>query len=108
MPESDFGIPPIANSELQPDDLPAEDAPWTTIERFALSFDGYRHWGSFERYAEIANRRCHGSLTELRTCLFFEQWRWRHFAEEPDAEAMSYIRGIVDSIRDNLRRAEID
>ena len=102
------GFRKIGNSELRPDDLPAQDASWTTIQEFALSFDGYRYWGSFERCAGIANRRDHGSLTELRTCLFFEQRRWRHFGEEPNADAMSYIHGIVDSIRDKLRRAEID
>jgi hypothetical protein len=38
----------------------------------------------------------------LRTCLFFEQRRWRHFGDEPDEEAMEYIRSVVQKIRAKL------
>ena len=49
--------------------------------------------------AEIANARRHNSLTDLRTCLFFEQRRWRHFGEDPEGEDMAYIREVVEKIR---------
>jgi hypothetical protein len=39
------------------------------------------------------------TFAELRTCLFFEQRRWRHIGEVPDAEAMAYIRDLVRQIR---------
>ncbi len=105
---SECGVSEIANSDLRESDVPPLQADWGAIQKFALTFDGYRHWGSFERCAEIANRREHDTLTKLRTCLFFEQRRWRHFGEEPDAEALAYIHEIIESIREKLRRGETE
>lgn len=92
----------IANAELTLADVPAAEADWETIQRFALTFDGYAASGSSDKCAEVANARRHGSLTELRTCLFFEQRRWRHFGEDPDAEAMQYIRDVLGKIRSRV------
>jgi hypothetical protein len=89
----------ITNDKLQSTDVPPPDADWDVLNTFALSFAGYEVLGSFEACAEIANARKHDTLTHLRTCLFFEQRRWRHFAEYPDSETMSYIRGIIEQIR---------
>lgn len=80
-------------------DIPNPDASWREIAEFALTFNGYEVWGSFEKCAEIANAKRQDSLTDLRTCLFFEQRRWRHFGEDPDGEAMAYIRALVEKIR---------
>jgi hypothetical protein len=88
----------ISNRELTPADIPPPDAIWWTIEEFALSFNGYKRWGSFEKCADIANARRHGSIDDLRTCLFFEHRRWHHFGCHPDEKAMSYIRGVVEKI----------
>jgi hypothetical protein len=88
----------IPNERLRAVKMPPQDADWHEIERFALTFDGYKHWGS-ERCAEIANARQHGTLTDLRTCLFFEQRRWRHFGSAPDEENMAYIRSVLEQIR---------
>jgi hypothetical protein len=99
----------IANADLREHDVPGPDAGWHEIGRFALSFNGYERWGSFGRCAEIGNRGLEGfretgtlpeSLDELRTCLFFEQRRWRHFGLDPDEQAMGYIRTLVQAIRD--------
>jgi hypothetical protein len=90
----------IDDNALTVADVPPRDADWNIITEFALTFDGYKIWGSFDKCAEIANARRHDCLTELRTCLFFEQRRWRHFGEEPDAEGMEYIRGLVQKIRE--------
>lgn len=98
----------ISNRDLQLADIPPPDAEWNEIGRFALTFNGYEHWGSFEKCAEVANRRLDGSLTELRTCLFFEQRRWRHFGYEPDEETMAYIRGIVEKIRRKIMAGEVE
>ena len=98
MPEPRY----IANAELQLADVPPPDADWNTLTAFALSFNGYQTLGSFEVCAEIANARKSDTLTNLRACLFFEQRRWRHFGEHPDSEAMSYIRGIVEQIRQKI------
>ena len=98
----------IANAELSESDLPPPEAGWREIGRFALSFNGYEAWGSFQKCADVANRWADDfratatlpdSLNELRTCLFFEQRRWRHFGFDPDEEAMRYISALVEEIR---------
>lgn len=101
----------IADSELMLTDIPPADADWSVIESFALTYNGYTVWGSFEKCAEIANARRNGSLAELRTCLFFEQRRWRHFGDDPGRQEMAYIRSLVEQIRTQVgtrapRRAE--
>jgi len=92
---------------LTQSDIPPVDADWYTIQEFALTFDGYEVWGSFGKCADIANARRHGSLTELRTCLFFEQRRWRPFAEDPDEKAVDYVRDVVEQIRARVVAGDI-
>ena len=98
----------IANSDLRESHVPLPDAGWHEIGRFALSFNGYEAWGSFRKCADVADRWADAfratatlpdSLNGLRTCLFFEQRRWRHFGYEPDEEAMRYICALVEEIR---------
>ena len=89
----------IVNKDLTLSNIPNPDASWDEIGEFALTFDGYNVWGSFDKCAEIANASKHESLTDLRTCQFFEQRRWRHFGENPDEETMIYIREMVEKIR---------
>lgn len=98
----------IANEDLKQSDVPPSDAGWYDIARFALSFNGYEWWGSFQRCAEIANLAAQtfresgalpDSLTGLRTCLFFEQRRWHHFGFDPDEKSMDYISTLVEQIR---------
>lgn len=85
--------------QLRPEDIPLPNATWTEIGEFALTFDGYEHWGSFEKCAEVANARDPQNLQELLTCLFFEQRRWRHFGYGPEGKDLEYIRGLVEWIR---------
>ena len=92
----------IGSERLALADLPGDDADELALIEFAHTFDGYARWGSFERCAEIANRRDHSSLDALRTCLFFEARRWRHFGESPDAGALAYWRELVAGIRAHL------
>jgi len=115
---SEFGRA-IPNSALVESDIPTRDADWGTIWPFALTFDGYTYWGSSTKSAEIANqwsemyltkRSLPDSLTELRTCLFFEQRRWRHFGYDPDpsdAETTGYIQALIDRIRDKVRASHV-
>jgi hypothetical protein len=98
----------MANARLEPGHIPQPDASWEEISRFALTFDGYSYWGSFERCAEIANSRHPSTLTELRTCLFFEQRRWRHSGEDPDQEALQYIHELVSQIRARVAQRLFD
>ncbi len=87
--------------------IPGTDAGWYEISMFALQFDGYKECGSAEACAAIANAGRDNTLTELRTCLFFEQRRWRHFGEEPDEAGMVYILGLVAKIRDKVAKQDL-
>ena len=102
----EFGDSAVSDDELTLELVPAPDADfWMAIAEFALTFDGYDYWGSFDTCAGIANAASQrfaatgalpDSLLGVRTCLFFEQRRWRHFNEEPSVDAMSYIRALVE------------
>jgi len=98
----------IANHELRVTQIPRTDSMWEEIQEFALTFDGYKSWGSFEKCAEVANAQRDDTLTEMRTCLFFEQRRWRHFGEDPDKDSMDYIRELVKKIREKVVSEEIE
>ena len=95
-------IKTISNDDLKLDDVPHENADWSNIARFALTFNGYKHHGSFDKCAEIANNHHADTWTELRTCLFFEQRRWPHFGETPDEDTVQYIRELVQNIRQKI------
>lgn len=98
MPISDT---PIPNGRLTLDLIPEPESSLTAIWTFALTFDGYDEWG-FHMCAQIANARLSETLTELRTCLFFEQRRCRHLDMEPDPAVMDYICGVLQSIRNEV------
>jgi hypothetical protein len=97
--------PRSIQKSLTTEDLPGPLADWSTISAFALTFDAYALIGS-EACAKIANARKSETMTDLRTCLFFEQRRWRHFGEDPDPSTMEYIHGIVEKIRIKLATGE--
>lgn len=110
-----WGVEPILNEELSFEHVPDAGSDWDAIQRFALTFDGYEHWGSFEKCGEIANEsawryREEGviptTLEHLRTALFFEQRRWRHFGYAPGEESMAYIRALVGGIQEIVGRRE--
>lgn len=92
----------VANNELTPADIPSFKEVWWRIEPFALTFDGFRYWGSVEKCAEIAQARRPGSLTELRTCLFYEARRWNLAGKPPDVASMKFIRALVYAIREKV------
>ena len=77
------------------------------IFRFALTFNGYERLGGFEPVGELANDvseawHTNGDFPDdvdaLRTALFFEQRRWRHFGYPPDEAADRYLRALVDQL----------
>jgi hypothetical protein len=98
----------IPNASLTPSDVPPDDADWGDIQAFALTFNGYETHGSFEACARIANDKRARTLTDLRTCLFFEQRRWRHFGRDPGPEDMAYIRTLVHPIREKLTSGSVE
>lgn len=103
--EDGRGMRLIPNEHLRTGDVPPPEAGWREIGEFALTFDGYERWGSFDACAEVAHARRHDTLDDLRTCLFFEQRRWRHFGEAPDRDAMAYVRELVEKIRACVARS---
>jgi hypothetical protein len=106
----------IPNSQLIENDIPSRRDPWKKILPFAHTFNGYKHWGSFEKCRQVAR---HGvdlhkadqdskqSLTDLRTCLFFEARRWNHFEKTPSKKSMDYIHALVEAIRILVRAKEL-
>ena len=107
----------IPNNKLTENDLPPPNVDWTPVRLFALSFNGYDKWGSFGKCADIANDSLEkwrekeilpNSLTEIRTCLFFEQRRWTHSGSDPDEEAMIYLHALVETIRRKIVANELD
>ena len=54
--------------------------------------------------AKIANERRDSTLTDLRTCLFFECRRWRHYGDDPDEEDCAVHQGPVGEDQGDGRR----
>jgi hypothetical protein len=96
----------IATESLSQEDLPAPDASWYEIGRFALTFNGYAASGTLGDCATIANERIHDTMGHLRMCLFFEQRRWRHFGDDPTGDDLAYIRELVEEMRRRLLQGE--
>ena len=107
----------IPNNELTIDQLPPPEADWDVIGRFALTFNGYEYWGGFGPCGDVATNCREAfltgdglpeSLSVLRTSLFFEQRRWRHYGYEPDEAGMIYIHALVEAIRSKVQAGELD
>ena len=77
--------------------VPSEDSPWWPDgNEFALTFNAYDRVGDFETVAGIGNTAAKvfaeegmlpPDLVALRTCLFFEQRRYRHLGVDPYRES---------------------
>jgi hypothetical protein len=98
----------IPNERLEPEVVPAADADWRSIGAFARTFNGDFYAGSPARAAEIAGTQRHNTLSELRTCLFYEWRRYRAVGIDPDERAMGYVRELLDKIRRKLEQDERD
>ena len=107
----------ITNAQLTAQAVPAVNAGWSEIGEFALTFNGYAHWGSMEKCVEVAKQwgsawQTHATLpetlTNLRTCLFFEQRRLRFSGYSPDEQEMVYIHALVEMIRLKIAAGELD
>ena len=58
-------------------DLPSEDDP-SSIFEFAMTFNGYVHYGSFAACAEAAHKKERNSVEAIRNELFFSARGSRH------------------------------
>jgi len=106
----------IPNSQLIEKDIPSSKATWRKILPFALTFDGYEHWGTFKKCREVSQQgitlykskqALTLSMTDLRTCLFFEAMRWRHLEKEPTKQGLGYILALSEAIRARVIAREI-
>jgi hypothetical protein len=105
----------IPNSQLIANDIPSNSASWKKSFP-ALTFNGYEYWGTFKKCREVAKQgvalykgkqELTQSLTDLRTCLFFEARRWHHFEKNPSKKGMEYIHALVEAIRIRVLAKEI-
>jgi hypothetical protein len=95
------------DDELIP--VPPEGASWwPDITHFALTYNAYNRVGDVHTVGQMGNGvrarfRKGGTLPddldELRAALFFEQRRYHHFGEAPDAADLDYIQALVGAIR---------
>ncbi len=110
MRRGEFGSFAILDDELTPRGVPLPGASWGgVVAPFALTFDGYvtRTAPELGEWANGHGRAFAGSgaldpalaLPDLRALLFFEQRRYHHFGEAPDAEARRYIDALLVAIR---------
>lgn len=102
-------MPAIPNHALQLADIPTPEADTSTILRFALTFDGYLHCGSFEQCAEIARATGPKTLSELRATLFFHQRTAHHWsAWTGDEEQHATLARLIGAIREKVAKGEIE
>ena len=89
-------------------EIPQANASWATISNYALLFNGYEHK---EHLGDFANKIANDfsvnktlpdelSINDLKSCLFYEQRRFRHFGSDPEEEAFEYIQTLVNEIRE--------
>jgi hypothetical protein len=67
----------LDDKDLIADLLPDESDRNATFD-FAMSFDGYEHYGSLEKCADAAKSKARETLADLRNELFFEARASRH------------------------------
>lgn len=92
----------LTNEALELACVPPSDARWKELEKFALSLNGYEAIG--QPLGTLADMHARDGtlpvdLTELRSCLFFEQRRWRQFEEPPAGKPMEHILRLLEAIR---------
>jgi hypothetical protein len=106
----------IPNSQLIISDLPSRRAAWKNILPFAHSFNGYEHCGSVQKCRDVArhgvalhkaNQDLTQSLTDLRTCLFFEARRWKNLDKAPTKPGFVYVRALVEAIRIRVQAKDL-
>lgn len=83
---------------MDKDDLPDANDPKAIFE-FAMTFNGYEHFGSFEECCKAAKTRSRTSLDDIRNELFFECRASRHRGDdeyvERYTELLSYFERFI-------------
>jgi hypothetical protein len=97
----------IESSRLTLDLIPGPDAGWEEIFDFALTFDGYKRYGSIQNLAQIAREDRHKTIDELRASLFYIQRVWHGQDEIPEGEYLDKFKLLVQAIREKVAEAQI-
>ncbi len=104
----------IPCDQLTAQDVPPRGADWSAVFAFALTYNGYARFDGEDGYAPCARlantsrtrwdsqRELPETLIDLRTCLFYEQRRYRHFGILPAGDDARYIGVLVDAIRSTV------
>jgi hypothetical protein len=64
---------------------------------FAMTFNGYEHYGSFEACAEAAHARRRDSIDALRNELFFEARASRHRGDDRYLDVYRELRPLIEA-----------
>jgi len=92
----------IKSSKLTPDIIPTPDANWKEIFEFALTFDGYKHYGSAENLRRIVQKEEYATIDELRAFLFFYQRVWHGQDEIPEGVYLEKFKSYIKAIREKV------
>lgn len=60
-----------------------------------MSFDAYRHWGSFEKASEVARTSTIDTIDQWRTILFMKCRASRHRGDDEFVESFKSFRPIL-------------
>ncbi|WP_343622291.1 hypothetical protein [Roseateles puraquae] len=66
------------------------------IFQYAMSFNAYEVYGSFEAAAEVARRAQRSSIEEIRAELFFKARAARHAGSESYVAAYAELRPLLE------------
>ena len=102
----------FSNEEINDTNLPCPNDSWNEISYFALTFNAYGFWGSFDEVAKVAtnveknyttNKNFNmNTLTDLRTNLFIIQRGCNHRGEPPTGELLEYVYALIEGIRTKI------
>ena|ERR1700761_496553 len=92
----------IPTESLKLSDVPNESAPWSAINRFALTFDPSEDDPYKLNFRDLPTLSADSGLVRLRAHLFLEQRRWNHYVSKPSADDILAILRIVALIREVL------
>ena len=92
----------IESSRLTLDLIPGPDAGWKELFHFALTYDGYKRYGSIVDLDRLAHEERPKTLDELRACLFFIQRVWHDQHELPEGKDLEKFKILVEAIREKV------
>lgn len=87
----------IADEDLRAELLPAVDDRGAVFS-FAMTFDGYKHFGSFEAAAANVRGRPRATLTDLRNELFMSARGSRHRGDDKFLETYRELLPLFQQV----------